>query len=125
MKERIERVKSHLRENKKVYLSGTIGVGIGAVGALLTANKSSLVKNAQIQLLTWKSNQTLEVFIEALGDPGNIIQDNVTGTIYASQGQAARELGISASEISKHLNGKKDHVSGHIFTRLGKAAVAE
>jgi hypothetical protein len=84
---------------------------------------SPLVSNRLIQVLTYKSNQTLEVFIEALGDPGNIIQDTTTGIIYASQGQAAKELGVTPGYVSQHLHGRQDHVKGHILKNLGKAMV--
>lgn len=77
------------------------------------------------QILAWKSTQTIEVIIEALGDPGNIVQDTTTGTVYASQGQAARALGVDASTVSKHLNGVLPNVRGHVLTKLGKAAVGE
>jgi hypothetical protein len=87
--------------------------------------KSSLVSVRPVQVLTWKSNQTIDIVIEALGDPGDIIQDTATGTVYASQGQAARALGLSRSKLSEHIAGKKSHVKGHVFTKLGKAAVID
>ena len=84
-----------------------------------------VVNAKQVQLLTWKSKQTLEVHIEALGDPGNIIQDTTTGIIYASQNQAARELDVHPSVISRHLNGLLPTVKGHTLAKLGKAPVSE
>lgn len=124
MNERIEKIKTHFRENKVVYY---VGIGCTALGAAsgLAVVSSPLVSNRLIQVLTYKSSQTLEVWIEALGDPGNIVQDTTTGIIYASQGQAAKELGVDPWMVSKHLHGEKDSINGHVLTKLGKAMVSE
>jgi hypothetical protein len=121
-----DKVKTHFRENKKVYLA-IVGTGVvmyvlnGRSDAGTMLQRVTVVgKSGDIQQI-----QTIDVHIEALGDPGNIIQDLDTGIIYASQGQAARELGLSVGEVSKHLNGRNDHVKGHKFAKLGKAHVAE
>ena len=122
----LEKVKEHLKKHKTAYLV-TVGTVAGvALGAVVTAviQKNPQVINKPVQILTWKSKQTIEVYIEALGDPGNIIQDNTTGSIYASQGQAARELGLNPARLSEHLNGTRDQVAGRTFTRLGKAPVS-
>jgi hypothetical protein len=124
MNERIEKIKQHFKDNKVVYIVGVGCTTLGAVSTLAIVS-SPLVSNRLIQVLTYKSNQTLEVFIEALGDPGNIIQDTTTGIIYASQNQAAKELGVLPSRISEHLQGKLPNVKGHTLTKLGKAMVAE
>jgi len=119
-----KKIRKHFKNNKVVYL---VGLGCTTLGALstLAVVSSPLVSNRLIQVLTYKSSQTLEVWIEALGDPGNVIQDMTSGIIYASQGQAARELGLNPADISRHLAGHNDAVKGHIFTKLGKAMVAE
>lgn len=123
----MSKIQDHWKIHKTKYLIGggmiaSAGVGVG-VGLVL--NNKLLVKNQIIQILSWKPSASLEVYIEALGDPGNVIQDMKTGSVYASQGQAARELGLSPSRISDHLNGRTDHVGGHVFKKIGKAAVAE
>ncbi len=120
-----EATKKHVSKNWKIYAGIGGGLLVGATGAILMANSTNLVTNKQVQVLTWKSKQMIEVFVEALGDPGNIIQDTTTGIIYASQGQAARELGLSPARISDQLNGRTTHVMGHVFEKLGKAGVAE
>ena len=80
-----------------------------------------------VQVLSWKPEayQTIDVHIEALGDPGNIIQDADTGIIYASQNQVAKALDVAPAYVSQHLNGKRDHVMGHKLVKLGKAMVSE
>lgn len=123
---RIEKIKLHVKEHKAVYITGGVCLLVGALGGAAYVSKNKMVDAKVIQGLAYKSpvTQTIEVWVEALGDPGNIIQDTTTGTIYASQGQAARELGVSAAGISKQLNGQTSHVNGHKFEKLGKAMVA-
>jgi hypothetical protein len=119
-----QKVKDHVKANKKVYITGGVSALIGAVAATFVILKTDAVNVDSIQILNWKpSANHLDVFVEALGDPGNVIQDTTTGTIYASQGQAARELDVTAAMISKHMTGKIPHVNGHVFDLLGKAAV--
>jgi hypothetical protein len=125
MHKKIEKIKNHLAENKKTYILTASGVVVGALGATALTSNKSIVNVRPIQILTWKSKQHIEVFVEALGDPGNIIQDTTTGIVYASQGQAARELGLSPSAISQQLSGKKPHVKNHVFEKLGKANVPQ
>lgn len=131
---KIDQIKKHVQDNKKYYIIGGVVIGVvsaGAAGYILgtkTAPKeveNLVVPSIKQQGIVWKSPPTLEVHIEALGDPGNIIQDTTTGTIYASQGQAAKALGVHPSRIGEQLKGVRDHVDGHEFIKLGKAMVAE
>lgn len=128
MGERMEKVKSHLKENKKSYIACGVTAVVTAVGTIVVMCRKKVVVGDQdiVQVLSYKphANQHLEVWIEALGDPGNVIQDTTTGTIYPSQGQAARELGLTPSRISNQLNGRTPHVEGHTFAKIGKAGVS-
>jgi hypothetical protein len=120
------RTKRHFRDNKKVYIAGGIGLAIGAAAAALLGKKSGpALQVASINHSPGATiRQHLEVHIEALGDPGNIIQDLDTGTIYASQNQAAEALGVSRSRISSHVNGHIPDADGHRLAKLGKAHVS-
>lgn len=128
IRQKYERAKQHLKDNKKTYIACAGTAVVAAVGTFFATRKATMTVGDQdiTQVLSWKpeAHQHLEVWIEALGDPGNIIQDNDTGTIYASQGQAAKELGVTPSAISQQLSGKAPHVRGHTFTKLGKAMVS-
>lgn len=124
---RTEKIKQHFRENKKIYTACGITFVITALSTIVVTQsgpKTVVSKFHTQQTGVINKTTNLEVYIEALGDPGNIIQDTVSGTIYASQGQAARELGLEAARISEQLTGKRDHVNGHTFEKLGKAPVA-
>lgn len=123
----LTRIKTHLRENKKLYVGLGLGIVAGAAaGVLLTRTNADTVVNSKIyQVLAWKPQATLEVYIEALGDPGNIVQDTTTGTIYASQNQAANALGLHKSQVSQYLNGKNVDLNGHDLIKLGKAQVSQ
>jgi hypothetical protein len=125
MNGRIEKIKTHLSENKIAYLScGATAVVTGMVVYVYKGNIDQvLVQNKITQILSWKPNATIEVYVEALGDPGNIIQDLTTGSVYASQGQVARELKVNPARISEHLNGARTNVQGHVLQRLAKASV--
>ncbi|QGJ89101.1 hypothetical protein PBI_UNTOUCHABLE_57 [Gordonia phage Untouchable] len=124
---RAGRVKNHIKRNKTVYIVGATCLVVGAVGGVAMVKTTSPIKvQPKInQVLSWKPEAHLEVYIEALGDPGNIIQDTTTGTIYASQRQAAKALGVDPSRVSEHLKGARSHINGHELVKLGKAAVSD
>lgn len=131
---KIENIKNHVREHKKVYvIGGTVAAvgaaaGVGYILGVRTAPKNveTLVAPSNtINGLAWKPTQTIEVVVEALGDPGNIIQDLTTGTIYASQGEASRALGVSRSAITRHLQSGATLSNNHELVKLGKAAVPQ
>ena len=124
---KFETVKTHVQTHKTVYIVGAVCLTVGVLGGVaLTKRASTISVDPKInQFMSWKPNATLEVHIEALGDPGNIIQDVTTGTVYASQGQAAKAVGASASQMSRHLSGATNWVNGHQFVKLGKALVSD
>lgn len=125
----LDSVKAHLKRNKRTYVIAGAVVGVAAVGVGGYILGARTVPNhvdtlvAPRQMMNWKPVQTVEVVVEALGDPGNIIQDVTTGTIYASQRQAAKALGVYPTRITEHLAGKIPNVQGHELINLGKAHV--
>lgn len=118
-------IKSHWQKNKTTYVAcGATAVVTGVVVCVVRSKiKNVEVQNKIVQIMSWKPKATLEVYIEALGDPGNIVQDLTTGSIYASQGQAAKELGLNPGRVSEQIRGIRDTVNGHQFKVLGKASV--
>jgi hypothetical protein len=136
--EAIKKLKEQYEKHKTIVW--TIAIGTAAAGGAVAlaeheANKEQQQRAQQARRNpppqiprprtagSWDSPYVrhASVDIKALGDPGNIIQDVVTGTIYASQNQAARELGVSKTAVFNHLHGKTSQVAGHKLTVVGKA----
>ena len=130
----LEEVKKHIANHKRAYIIAGAVVGVAAVGVGGYILGTKTVPR-ELETLTkiepkisqsgfvWKSPPTINITVEALGDPGNIIQDVTTGTIYASQRQAADALGVYPSRVSEHLKGAREHIDGHKLINLGKAHV--
>jgi hypothetical protein len=125
--QKLQGIKNHFKNNKKEYIVGGICLVTGALaGALFSKYSGSgpdvTQKVTQVGLIN-RAN-VLSVYINPLGDPGNVVQCLETGSIYASQGQAARELNLDPAALSKHLNGRSENVHGNHFQILGKAGQA-
>jgi hypothetical protein len=121
MNQRIEKMKTHLRENKKVYVTGSVCLLVGAATALVLTRNGNKATIDSWKLINWKSphtSQTIQVLIPPRGNSGNAIQCDLTGAIYPSQNFAAKELKLNPGNLSSHLNGKKDSVKGMTFTKL-------
>jgi hypothetical protein len=121
MNTKIERVKTHWHENKQVYKGVMIGVGVTAVTAVLLNRKG--FNGVQIN---WKSpgaENIMQTVLERKGHPGYVVRCIETGKKFASQGEAARDTGVSAALMSSHLNGKVATVAGKTFERLGEATI--
>lgn len=112
MNGKIERIKTHIKDHKEAYVTGTVCFVAGALVAGTTYQ------------INYKSPGATNVFIEApkrLGHPGYIIRDTTTGMVYASQNAAAKTLGLNPNEIKKNWMGLVPDVHGHVFENLGEA----
>jgi hypothetical protein len=118
------RVKKHVQEHKEAYLASGVTAVVASTGtALIFANGSDTQVVSKItNVICWKPTSVInQIIIAALGDPGNVIQDAVSGMIYASQGEVVRKTGVNPAKLSEHLHGKRDHVNGMQFKVVGKA----
>lgn len=117
------KIKEHWNNHKEKYLIGATALSTGiAIGLAIQIRNMTVqgeavaMNNALINI-----NPTANAVVVPQGHPGYVIQNLDTGEIYMSQNQAAKALGISATILSQHLNGKVDDVSGMKFNRLGVA----
>jgi hypothetical protein len=119
--ETIEKIKQHVVRNKKVYIAGGVCFVLGAATAIVLKDKGSLVSVKEFLNMKWHSPTTNQFIMPALGHPGNVVQCIETGTVYASEGEAARTAGVSVSYMSRHLHDMVDHINGNHFKVIGKA----
>jgi len=112
---KIERVKQHLQENKKVYL---VGAGCLAVGSSVTATTILLRLNGlplEIQqkakntaLIIWKPKITQIALVKrACREPIPVL-DKLTGEPYPSINRAAAVVGKNAREIAQDIHGLQE-----------------
>jgi DNA endonuclease I-HmuI-like, NUMOD-like domain len=124
MKERIEKIKDHLKEYRAVYISGAVGIVIGGVGVYILTKKGGSNQITDSYKLQWKPTTTNNVttILMRLGHPGNMVRCIETGEVFASQNRAAKVMGIKASNLCSHLNGRHPHAGGYHFERIGEAS---
>lgn len=133
MPTKIEKVKTHVKENKKLYIGIGIGVAVGVTVTVILAKTDviNITDSFKLELGTIKykspttTNNIVVTELARRGHPGNMIMCNETGEVFASQNRAAELLGLSPSNLSQHLKGRQPSVSGFTFTNLGEASASQ
>lgn len=119
--EKVLKVRTHFRENKKVYAGIAAGTALGAgatVGTIyglnLRAGQSVSIK----QIFAWKStmnNNIIQIMLPRAGHAGKVLVDKETGEYYMSINQLAKKLNVSKSMIQRYLAGEMDNLAGKQF----------
>ena len=130
----IGKIRNHFIRNAPLYL-----VGIAGFSCLMMRGRSGVLSVPDSQLVGRGISVTAKDGISVLGKrvemnnvsyfssnrqgpPSWVIRCKETGALFTSQNSAAVEMGLPASEISKHLNGVMGNVRGNTFERICMAA---
>jgi len=123
---KIEKMRRHIKENKSVYIGTISGVIAGAVVVsivmLRTRSRTTQINTGcavnNIETDVTNIYQLVSRFGNKLGHPGNAVLDLNTGERWEAQHLAAKNLGVSDSRLSKHLNGDKPNLNGRVLVRV-------
>lgn len=113
-----DRVKQHLKENKKVYL---VGAGCLTAGYLLRGRPEvkNIVDSFNIKYKSPTSNLVITELARR-GHPGNKILVNETGEVFASLRRCAEALGVHRIDLYRYFNNEIPDVKGFTFEKLGE-----
>ena len=124
-------IKEHFAKYRNVYITAGIVVLASVVTGLTVYSVSKTdIKPVSIGDIHENSNVavnlggTLNYTIKSSrkGPPSWVVRCLETGQLYSSQRQAANTLNLDKNNLSKHLNGLTDSVSGLHFERVCMAA---
>ena len=120
LKERADRVKLHLQENKPTYL---VGAGCLAAGYLL--RKPQVITIISEGAAPVFNNMNMPTFNNTVNNGGytrKIIRCVETDDLWPSLSKAAESVGTSVQKMSQHVNGHKEHVNGLHYVIEGLAS---
>lgn len=128
MHKKIEQVKAHLKENKKVYIAaGITSVVSVAATVIIMKYHSTPVSVTAIQkgyTITGDVNniinQIVEVSMSRPGPKAFVVQCLETQKTWPSIRSAAKDLGVGPSTIAKHISGELPDVKGLHFEKLAE-----
>ncbi|MFL5661342.1 MAG: hypothetical protein ACJ8BW_08310 [Ktedonobacteraceae bacterium] len=104
-----QKIKQHVKDNKKVYFAAGGGVAVGAVGVFFaTGGHVTIVDGVKFIHLQYKSpNINIVLDRRACREPIPV-RDKLTGEVYASLTRAAEITGKNLKDISKDVKGLQD-----------------
>lgn len=116
----INRVKNHVKENKSAYIAGGVCLLIGSVGTALAFHNAN-ISIANPAIVNYKPiANTIQVSMTRPGPKSFIVQCLEDQKTWPSLRQAAKDLNVNPSELSKHLKGGVPAVNGLHFEKLGE-----
>lgn len=125
-------VKKHVVEHKVIYSCAATGVVVATFTYIIMRGIAKPSISRDVIVTTGPSvtgtrnrvviNNVSYISANRQGPPSWIIRCKETGDIFTSQHAAALALGITETNISKHLNGLQEHAQGYTFERLCMAA---
>lgn len=144
MNKKLTRVKTHFTNHKQLYVGVVIGAGVAVLAGItyvIVRYNSQLdqrvnhvlprrvihvpdvkAENSQVVNNYGSMGNVSYISSNRQGPPSWVIRCVETGDLYTSQNEAANEMDLSGSELSRHLNGVIDHVKGYTFERICMAA---
>ena len=112
---KLEQIKTHLSENKKVYIGVGVGLVVGAAAATVAFhNKAEVAQKINQVAIGYKNKQVLVNLVER-STPSTPIHLLGSAQYFDSISDAARRLGVDRTLISKHINGHIPDVHGMKF----------
>ena len=128
--DQMEKMKTHFRENQKIYIAAGIGVAVGitvGVGGTWFFSKHSDSGAKIVQkitpVLSWRPESTnVVVALAERSTPSKPVHLLGTDLYFASMNDAARKTGHSLTQISKNVNGLIPDIQGDVFELLTPAA---
>jgi hypothetical protein len=130
---KLSKVKTHFRENKKVYLAGAGGAAFAGITCLImrrvplqSINRDTVVIAGRDAVVARKKivmKNVSYISSDRQGPPSWVVRCKETNDIFSSQRSAALEMGLSPAQLSQHLNGTRhSDVGGYTFERICMAA---
>lgn len=122
---RLNKIKNHLKNNKKVYIAVGATFVVTAVTTYLLTSRVKVSQSAvNAAVVNWKptiNQEQTTIVVERRGRPGTVVRHDQSGIIYNSETEAAKALEVAISRISDQINGKTKTVNGNTFTKLVEA----
>lgn len=119
-KEKVERIKQHFKDNKKVYLVGGGALLTGLLAGLATANRPQVKNVVDSYKIQYKSPTINEIttILTPRGNPGKPVRWEETGEVAASINRMAEISGCHPLDISRNVRGLRDNVKGNHFSLI-------
>lgn len=130
---KVQKIKQHIKDNKKVYVNGISIVVIAGLTTLIMRDRHAVLQTGAdgLDVTTVRSfnfnflarqlesgNVTTVISRDGRGHPGYITRWLEEMIDYETQGLAASEHGVPASVMSAHIQGKIPDVNGNHFVRV-------
>ncbi len=125
MNKRIEKIKTHLHENKDRYLIGGCCTVVSGAAMFVIGRSEARAEIVQkITQIGFKNEGANNVVINLVerSTPSKPVHLVGTNLYFNSLSEAARETGHHLSQLSKHINGHLPNLKGDIFEILEPAA---
>lgn len=127
----LDPIKAHVRRHKVAYSFGTgvifAGITFCIMRSVTSQPISSSVTGTTGSSVTGTGKKVVISNISFIssnrqGSPSWVVRCLETGDIFSSQFAAAKEMGITQTNLSKHLNGLQETAQGFHFERICLAA---
>lgn len=130
------KLKKHLKKHKTKYYCGVTAIGVATItviimkknlslGGWITSQRSDaagLLANSQVNVGSNFSVINNNNYGKGCNSLSKIVSLDGTNKWWVSQAEAARELGISEMDLSRHLNCGRSLPNGLSLTRRGIAS---
>ena len=131
MPTRWERVKQHVVRNRYWYAAGGLAVVAGALGYSIgrssadgecghTFEVGGDVTDSPVLVGNGNTMDNHTEINNYYGYSTKIVKCLETGEVWETVGEAADEVGVSRKTMSKHLNGRSDHIDGLHYEIIGQ-----
>lgn len=122
-KNAFDKVKTHIQENKKVYIVGGVCLVVGIAGGVVLAKNKDVINisiDGDGNEVIAKAKTVNKVTIELVerSTPSKPVHLVGTNLYFNSLNEAARETGHSLSRISQNVNGHISDINGDVFELL-------